>query len=303
MNHPTTANDHFWLALMIGSSHLHWAWFQGKELLTAWDTPHLKPEIAQELIQGGFADDLWPQLLSDPPQPPFKRGEQSLQVSDPPQPPGKKGEQSLQVSDPPQPPGKKGVSLWIASVVPEQTQLWQRYAQAKAITLDHLPLRGLYPTLGIDRALAALGAGEKFGFPVLVVDAGTAMTFTGVNSDRQLVGGAILPGFRLQLKSLWTGTASLPDVAIPQELPDRWGLNTPSSIQSGVIYSIVAGVRDFIEAWWQDYPQGNVVVTGGGGPGLLAYLRSRDSADSAIASRAISDPHLVFWGMEMIVNG
>ncbi len=269
MNHPTTVNHHFWLALMIGSSHLHWAWFQGKELLAAWDTPHLKPEIAQELIAGGFANDLWPQLLPAPPQPPFPRG----------------------------------VSLWIASVVPEQTQLWQKYAQAKVITLDDLPLKGLYPTLGIDRALAALGAGEKFGFPVLVVDAGTAMTFTGVNADRQLVGGAILPGFRLQLKSLCTGTASLPDVAIPQELPARWGLNTPSSIQSGVIYSIVAGVRDFIEAWWQDYPQSKIVVTGGGGPGLLAYLRSRDSADSGLAERVINDPLLVFWGMEMVVNG
>ncbi len=263
MNPPTTANHHFWLALMIGSSHLHWAEFQGKELLTAWDTPHLNPETVQELIKGGFADDLWPEIL-------------------------------------PVPPLSRGASLWIASVVPEQTQLWQKYAQAKAIALDDLPLKGLYPTLGIDRALAALGAGEKFGFPVLVVDAGTAMTFTGVNSDRQLVGGAILPGFRLQLKSLWTGTASLPDVAIPQELPDRWALNTPSSIQSGVIYSIVAGVRDFIAAWWQDYPQSQIVVTGGGGPGLLAYLRSRDSA---IADRAIFDPHLVFWGMEMIVNG
>ncbi len=269
MNHPTTVNHHFWLALMIGSSHLHWAWFQGKELLAAWDTSHLKPEIAQELIAGGFANDLWPQLLPVPPQPPFPRG----------------------------------VSLWIASVVPEQTQLWQKYAQAKVITLDDLPLKGLYPTLGIDRALAALGAGEKFGFPVLVVDAGTAMTFTGVNADRQLVGGAILPGFRLQLKSLCTGTASLPDVAIPQELPARWGLNTPSSIQSGVIYSIVAGVRDFIEAWWQDYPQSKIVVTGGGGPGLLAYLRSRDSADSGLAERVINDPLLVFWGMEMVVNG
>lgn len=242
----TTVNDHFWLALMIGSSHLHWAEFKEKELLTAWDTPHL---------QSGSL--ILPDL-------------------------------------------KRGAPLWIASVVPEQTKLWQKYTQAKVITLDDLPLKGLYPTLGVDRALAALGAGEKFGFPLLVVDAGTALTFTGVNGDRQLVGGAILPGFRLQLQSLYTGTASLPEVAIPQELPPRWGLNTPSSIQSGVIYSIVAAVCDFIAAWWQDYPESNIVVTGGGGSGLLAYLRSRDGA---IADRAIFDPHLVFWGMEMIVNG
>jgi type III pantothenate kinase len=315
MNHQNHPIHNLWLALIIGSSNLHWAWFQGQELLTAWDTPHLQPEIAQQLIEGNFADRLWPEIWPDPPQTP---------------------------TEPP---------LWIASVVPEQTQLWQSYPQAKVITLNDLPLKGLYPTLGVDRALAVLGAGEKFGWPILVIDGGTALTFTGVDENRQLIGGAILPGFRLQLKSLWTGTASLPDVEIPSELPSRWGLNTPASIQSGVIYSIVAGVRDFIQEWWRDYPQSKIVITGGGGLGLLDYLKAQnsaiqeniDSSDSprttknyssdfplskgsqcglgvspsratgvdgrgikggggGIADVAISDPHLVFWGMETIVN-
>ena len=177
--------------------------------------------------------------------------------------------------------------------------LWQTYPQATVITLNDLPLKGLYPTLGIDRALAVLGAGEKFGWPVLAIDAGTALTLTGMDEHRQLIGGAILPGFRLQLKSLWKGTASLPDVEIPPELPDRWGLNTPASIQSGVSYSIVAGVRDFIHEWRRDYPQSNIAIAGGGGPGLLAYLQAQNSA---IADVAIFDPHLVLWGMENIVN-
>lgn len=268
MTHP---NHNLWLALTIGTSNLHWAWFQGQELLTAWDTPHLKLEIAHELIAGGFAHDLW-----------LKEGRHGSTAP------------TFPISLPQLPP------LWIASVVPEQTHLWLPYPQAKVIALDDLPLEGLYPTLGIDRALAALGAGEKFGWPVLVIDAGTALTFTGVDECRRLVGGAILPGFRLQLNSLRTGTASLPDVDIPQELPDRWALNTPGSIQSGVIYSIVAGVGNFIEAWWRDYPQSKIVVTGGGGPGLLAYLRSQNSL---IAVTGISDPHSVFWGMQSIVNG
>lgn len=276
MNQATNRNHHVWLALIIGSSNLHWAWFQGQELLNAWDPPHLNREIAQQLIEGNFADRLWPEILPDPSHPPLKRGT------------GGFGDQTP--TDPP---------LWIASVVPEQTQIWQSYPQAKVITLNDLPLKGLYPTLGVDRALAVLGAGEKFGWPVLVIDAGTALTFTGVDERRQLIGGAILPGFRLQLKSLWKGTASLPDVEIPPELPSRWALNTPAGIQSGVIYSIVAGVRDFIQEWWRDYPQSKIVVTGGGGPGLLAYLKAQNSA---IANVAISDPHLVFSGMEKIVN-
>jgi Type III pantothenate kinase len=34
-----------------------------------------------------------------------------------------------------------------------------------------------YPTLGTDRALALRGAGKQWGYPVMVVDCGTAMTF------------------------------------------------------------------------------------------------------------------------------
>ena len=40
----------------------------------------------------------------------------------------------------------------------------------------------MYPTLGIDRALALYSAGSTFRFPVLVIDAGTALRFTGADS-------------------------------------------------------------------------------------------------------------------------
>ncbi|MGL4375633.1 MAG: pantothenate kinase, partial [Microcoleaceae cyanobacterium] len=51
--------------------------------------------------------------------------------------------------------------LAIASVVSEQTKLWQNYPNVHIINLDEIPLNGLYPTLGIDRALAVLGAGTR----------------------------------------------------------------------------------------------------------------------------------------------
>lgn len=87
----------------------------------------------------------------------------------------------------------------LASVVPQQTELWLDYPHLTLISLKDLPLKNLYPTLGIDRALGIYGAGETYGYPVLVIDGGTALTFTGVNAERSLVGGAILPGLRSQL--------------------------------------------------------------------------------------------------------
>ena len=184
--------------------------------------------------------------------------------------------------------------LYIASVVPKQTALWQNYPNAKLISLEHLPLGGIYPTMGIDRALAVLGAGETYGFPCLVIDGGTALTFTGVDRTKLLVGGAILPGLRLQLQSLAVKTAALPEVQLPEQLPQRWALDTPGAIESGVIYTVSAGIRDFIRDWWEQFPDSQIVLTGGDSALLLSYLQIQHPA---IAQRLIVDSNLIFWGI------
>lgn len=49
---------------------------------------------------------------------------------------------------------------------------------------------------------------------ILVIDAGTALTFTAADADQRLVGGAILPGLGLQRSSLAQKTATLPRVEL-----------------------------------------------------------------------------------------
>ncbi len=190
--------------------------------------------------------------------------------------------------------------LWIASVVPTQLQLWQTLPHTRTITLEQVPLRGLYPTLGIDRALAVWGAGCKLGFPTLAIDTGTALTFTGANADRTLVGGAILPGVRLQLTALSARTAALPDVhSQPVSVPQRWALDTPSAMYSGVIYGIAAAIGDFIEAWLQDFPRSSVVLTGGDRDVLWTVLSDRFPH---LTPRIQIEPNSIFWGIQAIVN-
>jgi type III pantothenate kinase len=190
--------------------------------------------------------------------------------------------------------------IYIASVVSSQTVLWQAYPKAKLITLNQIPLKEIYPTMGIDRALALWGAGTTLGFPCLVIDAGTALTFTGANSDRVLVGGAILPGLRLQLQSLATKAAALPEVNLPQILPNRFALNTPEAIQSGVIYTILAGIKDFVENWLHYSPDSKVILTGGDAQLLHNYLQVQFPC---LAERIIVDLNLIFWGMRSLVFG
>lgn len=254
-----------WLALMIGNSRLHWATFVGEKLQAAWDTQHLPMCVVQKLANCRNLNDLPLEIL--PPNFPCSPSLPSFPCP-----------------------------IYLASVVPSQTEIWQAYPDIHIITLDQVPLQGVYPTLGIDRALALWGAGVTWSYPILVIDAGTALTYTGADANRHLVGGAILPGLGLQLQSLAQRTANLPRVEAQTSLPTRWALNTPESIYSGVIYTIIAGMRDFIEDWLQRFPESCICLTGGDGKRLLAYLRSHPQ----IATKAIFDPHLIFWGMQSL---
>ncbi len=191
-------------------------------------------------------------------------------------------------------PEEPPLPLVLASVVPQETALWQNYPDLRIITPDKLPLQGLYPTLGIDRALAVFGGGRVLGWPILAIDAGTALTFTGADLDGTLVGGAILPGLKLQLSSLAENTAALPPLELPPKLPQRWARNTPEAIYSGTIYTILAGIRDFIEAWQQQFPHSKIAITGGDRSLLLLYLQE---IWPHLAPNIIDAPHLVFWGM------
>jgi len=178
-------------------------------------------------------------------------------------------------------------NIAIASVVPELLTSWHQLPQTQIIKTADVPLRGLYTTMGCDRALAAYGAGEIYGYPVLVIDAGTAITLTGIDADRTLVGGAIVAGLRSQFLSLYQNTAALPDVHIPEALPNRWGMDTPSSIQAGVAHIFLSGLQAYIDDWRSRFPCGKVIITGGDGEHLVKWGLQVD----------IIDKNLIFWGL------
>jgi type III pantothenate kinase len=241
-----------WLALSIGNSRLHWAWWQGQQRQATWHCAH--PATLDHPEAWG-----WPAALLE------LLGTQHW----------------------------SSLPLYLASVVPSQTALWQPYARG-TIGLEQIPLGNLYPTLGIDRALAAYGAGETYGYPVLVIDGGTALTLTGIDERKQLVGGAILPGLGLQLRSLGQGTAGLPSLAGEREIDlERWSCNTPGAIWSGVFHGTIAGLRDFGADWQRRFPGSPIILTGGDGALLAKGL---------VGQLAVTwDPDLIWAGVELVV--
>jgi type III pantothenate kinase len=254
-----------WLALSIGNSRYHWAWFLDNKLQSSWDTAYFSDEIILTNFDWLelFPIDLQNQIVID----------------------------RLNIANLP---------IYLASVVPSQTVIWQQLDRVQHLTLADIPLLNLYPTLGIDRALTLLGAGETYGYPALVIDGGTALTITGVDDRCSLFGGAILPGLRLQFRSLSTGTAALPELELPTTLPARWGNNTSDAIFSGILSTITAGIKDFILDWDELFPDSSIVFTGGDGEILVSYLQS--ILPKSLTCRVRVDRALLFHGIAQIVT-
>jgi type III pantothenate kinase len=190
-------------------------------------------------------------------------------------------------------PDAPQLPLFILSVVPAQTALWQQHGTV----LTQIPLGNAYPGLGADRACTLWGALQIYGGPALVIDCGTALTFTGADAEHNLVGGAILPGMGLQCQALAQGTALLPSLASLEVPPDRWAANTPDAMRSGILWTLVAGMRDFIEDWLQQFPNSQIVMTGGDADRLYAALSQQHPG---LAGAVILDPDLMFWGMRAL---
>ncbi|MCM1348253.1 MAG: type III pantothenate kinase [Firmicutes bacterium] len=126
------------------------------------------------------------------------------------------------------------------------------------ITIDY----GTPGTLGADRVAAGAGAAALFpGERLLVVDAGTAVTYDAISENGHFLGGNIAPGMNMRLEALHRFTARLPRVKVPRELPtDRiFGCDTASAMILGSVYGIL-GAISYYES---QFNPSRVVMTGG----------------------------------------
>jgi type III pantothenate kinase len=123
--------------------------------------------------------------------------------------------------------------------------------------------------IGIDRVCSAAAAYDTLQQACTIVSFGTAVTVDLVDETGTLVGGAILPGIRLQLQALHEHTAALPEVepAVP-ELP--YGRNTKEAMQNGVCRGIAGAVRGLVEAYATHLNRWPHVVATGGDVELLS---------------------------------
>jgi len=171
--------------------------------------------------------------------------------------------------------------------------------QAQWLAIDHqtpLPVDNAYrtpQTLGMDRICACVGGRSRTKEGrLLVIDAGTAITYDYLDAENRYQGGGIAPGIRLRFRSLNDYTASLPLVETKGDAP-LIGYNTETSIRSGVVNGMVAEVAGVVESYRNLSPEPlTVYLTGGDGVFLGNRLKNINFVDS----------DLLLYGIHTVVS-
>ena len=145
--------------------------------------------------------------------------------------------------------------------------------------------------IGSDRIVDAVGAYEKYGGPVLVLDFGTATTYDLVDDKGQFVSVIIAPGIRTSGKALWQDAAKLPEIEIkkPKSILAK---ETISSMQAGLVYGQIGQTEYIIKKVREEsgFDNMKVVATGGLGAMIAAETKAID----------IYDANLTLDGMRLI---
>ncbi|MBT8312081.1 MAG: type III pantothenate kinase [Flavobacteriaceae bacterium] len=139
---------------------------------------------------------------------------------------------------------------------------------------------GTPETLGKDRmALAAAAISEYPNQNVLVIDAGTCITYDLITADGVYLGGAISPGMRMRYRAMHEGTSALPklDPEIPEGLI---GASTSDSMHSGVVNGIRFEIEGAVQQYKTRFSDLTVILTGGDAHFLSKQLKNTIFAHS-----------------------
>lgn len=104
---------------------------------------------------------------------------------------------------------------------------------------------------------------EKYGYPLLICDLGTATKVLFINKNGDFDSCVIIPGMTLSLKSLVGNTALLPDVDI-EETSSILAKNTNDAMNAGVVYSHLYGLEGICEQFEKEAGvECKRIITGG----------------------------------------
>ena len=173
------------------------------------------------------------------------------------------------------------------------------------ILFDHntpVPIVNAYDTpetLGRDRLAAAVGAVALCPDEnLLIIDAGSAVTYDFVSAQGRYEGGNIAPGIKMRFVMLHRMTKKLPQVDLDEnELIPLFGTNTHDAIAAGVVRGVVYEVKGYMRTLGERTEHFQTFLTGGNAPYILNNLRSPNAVEYPVRY----EKHLVLIGLNTIL--
>lgn len=163
---------------------------------------------------------------------------------------------------------KRALLASVGGEVKNEIQILSLFCKVHVLDVQtKLPFKNSYASpqsLGVDRI--ALAAAAYCGYRrknVLVIDAGTCITYDMVNDYGEYLGGAISPGLALRYKAMHDYTASLPLLDPKNDLIDFIGNTTENCMHSGVLNGVLQEVDGVINQYNARFKDLTVILTGG----------------------------------------
>lgn len=123
--------------------------------------------------------------------------------------------------------------------------------------------------LGADLAAAAIGGKHLIGSPAIVINFGTATTYSAIGSDGAFLGAAISPGIQISIDALAARTAKLPQIAL-EAPPSPIGRDTVSALQAGIVFGAVGQSEGVIARFRNELGAHTKVIATGGLANIVA---------------------------------
>lgn len=191
---------------------------------------------------------------------------------------------------------EKSVLSSVVKNTEREEDLLQKRSELLILTMDiGQPFTNHYATpttLGKDRiALIAAAVKNYPGKNVLVIDAGSCITYDFKNTEEEYLGGAISPGLEMRFRAMHEYTGNLP-LFMPVENPDITGNSTQKAMNSGAVNGVLFEVDGFINMYKSENKDLTIILTGGD----MLFLSKQ------LKNSIFANPNFLFEGLNYILE-
>lgn len=196
-------------------------------------------------------------------------------------------------------------TIYVSSVVTELSNYFLKKFKSKNLRYYFFTNKNKYSFsykakgMGVDRLLADEGALEKYTAPLIIVDAGSAITLEYISASKVLEGGLILPGLRLGVEVLYNYASLLPLVnynKVLNKTVTRKQMFLSNTTDTAITYGLLVPVLSCLEDIFNTFNTKKnlkIILTGGDAKYIFNNLKIRNK---------FYEKDLVFQGIKSLIE-